>query len=1676
MKAKKLVLLLDAIVVAIIAMVMITGTAITKTGVAKQQKLMAGNADLSFNLIASPEEKRVKAGETVEITLSAKDIKIGEEGLNSIVGYLGYNESLFDSMKIEGVGNWKIELNQIKDHDFYGKFFIYTMDEGVTENQDVVKITLKLKDDLKPQTTKVTFTSLASSDGDVEVPEEDREVTIIIYEDEVPPTPVDPEPEPEPEPQPEPTPEPVQTGDTKTLVVLAIAILTIILNVLTFAKGKKGKILSTILVMLIGLSCLGIVSYANDEINVAEVLNRLSIKQNWLNSDKYLVTEENVSRIAPGAKVENVANLFNKEITVTKNGEAVTEGTIGTGMKISVKNPTAADAEGDYAYEVSVWGDTNGDGKSNQVELTRIIRNVIDDEKWNLTGVLFKSADLTVDNQITEDDVTKSVRYIVYGEMEIPEFDPVEEPSIEVVEGTFDEEENCYTTNVKVSITENASNGIKTQYKVENSKGEQVPYTEISREEANEDGKYEAVIELEKGEIYKISAYTTGELGNRSEIPYIIVNGVYNNLRKYIVEYYYTGLNDEEPKLVETAVHYADIRTQITTYEDKNKEGYELDTTKGTNGVVGLPLTIDKNEESNIIKVYYKIINYTIEYQLNDGTLEDGKVNPTTYTIETPDITLNNPVKENNNFEGWTGTGLTEKTTEVTIPQGSTGNREYTANWTEIVTYLVKGLVIGGNGSINGVPQEVVDGGATEEIKVIPDAGYTVDTLKLYSGNEIAGEYPAEDADGQNWNKYKSGKLYTIKDIHEKKLIVVKFKQAIMVAKIVALPGDNDERLNIESSIDGKLVLDHEYESLEDALEDARRVNEKRDQLKIDEPNLEGKVEIRLIADIDDEINTVEKGNDVILDLNSKTLSGYETEKSILTIQQNASLQVLDRTEDQTGKIINNDGTAIKININGDLILGENGNDQPSITSPVIQGTTSAVNNIQSGEDSGTFEFYDGKLISDTENVLTGSPKVITPDFYEVTKTTEGTQHVLILQTISGYQAKIGQTPYTTLVQAVETVNRNTDYTAETPVQIDLIAEETIMLNKEEGGVERSSAAENYACYVAAGKNIILNLNGRTIDHNELNTNMFYVENGSTMKIIDTTSNEDSTENYAQLENLDDNYYFVKGNNYIEPNNMETKNTQAKSRIAIDLSEESAEEDFELALDYYCNNGLYAIVTTSETYPTTVNNEDYIINSDNAQDLGNKTATKTLKGGSKYYLYLNYTNNDILNHARIYGITLNGKNIIKEVLKPKGQILNVCGGMSGEGTIILDGAILNIGTSTSGFSSKFIMESGIIEGDWKNTGSGKDVILKDGILNGSIIERNPNKTITVQNKILISGQLICENLAGNGGIVFGATAKANISNCKILSEMTSKNNTEISNSKIRKLITNQIINNQDMSEGTDSNASIDISGTYISGTYISELKAEGDVKIENCNIGKIDASNANEETNIQLVSGTVNSSDIAIKTNNLTTLTLGTKNTTLAAPDITKPEIKGLTKGISGNCTVKFYDGVVISPKGTQFENVTNMETEEQNENGTQLIVVYSEKYTEDGVELQKAYLGISLEKCARINSNTAGLDVSGLSTDEWTLDQDGYYYFTSLKSAINACASNAGNSVSTIELIDNISQINNIAISYGKNIEIDLNGCNIEATSITNGGTLSISDVSTTNGNIKCPFVNLLE
>jgi len=69
--------------------------------------------------------------------------------------------------------------------------------------------------------------------------------------------------------------------------------------------------------------------------------------------------------------------------------------------------------------------------------------------------------------------------------------------------------------------------------------------------------------------------------------------------------------------------------------------------------------------------------------------------NPSYYTIETADFTLNNPTKDYYDFAGWMGTGLDQATMEVKIAKGNTGDRSYTATWTPI-SYAISYNLAGG--------------------------------------------------------------------------------------------------------------------------------------------------------------------------------------------------------------------------------------------------------------------------------------------------------------------------------------------------------------------------------------------------------------------------------------------------------------------------------------------------------------------------------------------------------------------------------------------------------------------------------------------------------------------------------------------------------------------------------------------------------------------------------------------------------------------------------------------------------------------------------------------------------------------------------------------------------------------------------------------------------------------
>ncbi len=98
--------------------------------------------------------------------------------------------------------------------------------------------------------------------------------------------------------------------------------------------------------------------------------------------------------------------------------------------------------------------------------------------------------------------------------------------------------------------------------------------------------------------------------------------------------------------------------------------------------------------------------DYTITYNLAGGSV--AGTNPGGYNANSEAITLTNPTKQGYIFAGWTGTELSEPTLSVTIPTGSTGNRQYTANWTEDDDYHT--LTFDANGGQGGVTLRVMPG------------------------------------------------------------------------------------------------------------------------------------------------------------------------------------------------------------------------------------------------------------------------------------------------------------------------------------------------------------------------------------------------------------------------------------------------------------------------------------------------------------------------------------------------------------------------------------------------------------------------------------------------------------------------------------------------------------------------------------------------------------------------------------------------------------------------------------------------------------------------------------------------------------------------------------------------------------------------------------------------------
>lgn len=136
----------------------------------------------SFNLNFTANKTTLKPEETVELNLNISNIDAGEEGINTLEAKLEYDTSIFEEVtqsSIQSLNNWSLTYNN-EETESKGKILAVIIVSGVTQNQDIGKIKLKVKKGVNYTDTTVKLTGITSNNGQELIKENDKQVSFKV--------------------------------------------------------------------------------------------------------------------------------------------------------------------------------------------------------------------------------------------------------------------------------------------------------------------------------------------------------------------------------------------------------------------------------------------------------------------------------------------------------------------------------------------------------------------------------------------------------------------------------------------------------------------------------------------------------------------------------------------------------------------------------------------------------------------------------------------------------------------------------------------------------------------------------------------------------------------------------------------------------------------------------------------------------------------------------------------------------------------------------------------------------------------------------------------------------------------------------------------------------------------------------------------------------------------------------------------------------------------------------------------------------------------------------------------------------------------------------------------------------------------------------------------------------
>ena len=215
--------------------------------------------------------------------------------------------------------------------------------------------------------------------------------------------------------------------------------------------------------------------------------------------------ESIVYRVEPETTLQEFKkNFYDNQITVYTNKDKENEVTtefLGTGMVLEYSEDGKT-----RDYQISVIGDLDGNGKIEQIDFSKTIRYIVEEEGVELKGIEFYSADISGDGIVDQRDIRKYIKYISEGELDVDLDAPV------ITIDVSDKTENS----IRVSVTtEDNGEGLEENPIIDYyiKEADQTDYEKVY---SGEESTYEFV-GLEEDKEYNIKVTAKDKAGNEGE-------------------------------------------------------------------------------------------------------------------------------------------------------------------------------------------------------------------------------------------------------------------------------------------------------------------------------------------------------------------------------------------------------------------------------------------------------------------------------------------------------------------------------------------------------------------------------------------------------------------------------------------------------------------------------------------------------------------------------------------------------------------------------------------------------------------------------------------------------------------------------------------------------------------------------------------------------------------------------------------------------------------------------------------------------------------------------------------------------------------------------------------------------------------------------------------------------